>query len=32
MRRVPPVPWATIGAMFAQTTQYWWWTAHPAAH
>ncbi|MET9952673.1 MULTISPECIES: trp operon leader peptide [Streptomyces] len=18
--------------MFAQTTQYWWWTAHPAAH
>ncbi|MGW9219309.1 trp operon leader peptide [Streptomyces sp. NPDC055699] len=22
----------TVQGMFAQTTQNWWWTAHPAAH
>ncbi|MFB7011114.1 trp operon leader peptide [Streptomyces sp. NPDC056308] len=21
-----------VRSMFAQTTQNWWWTAHPAAH
>ncbi|MEW2086473.1 MULTISPECIES: trp operon leader peptide [unclassified Streptomyces] len=21
-----------VGVMFAQPTQNWWWTAHPAAH
>nr|PPQ60355.1 hypothetical protein C5F59_29525 [Streptomyces sp. QL37] len=23
---------AKVRGMFAQTTQNWWWTAHPAAH
>ncbi|MCW8215088.1 trp operon leader peptide [Streptomyces griseolus] len=23
---------ARVRSMFAQTTQNWWWTAHPAAH
>ncbi|MGW7195743.1 MULTISPECIES: trp operon leader peptide [Streptomyces] len=23
---------ARVRSMFAQTTQTWWWTAHPAAH
>ncbi|MGR8011049.1 trp operon leader peptide [Streptomyces hypolithicus] len=28
-----PVPGsARVRSMFAQTTQTWWWTAHPAAH
>ncbi|MEU3218133.1 trp operon leader peptide [Streptomyces sp. NPDC014728] len=27
-----PRPSARVRGMFAQTTQNWWWTAHPAAH
>ncbi|MEV6160434.1 trp operon leader peptide [Streptomyces sp. NPDC052052] len=28
------MPWcsARVRTMFAQETQNWWWTAHPAAH
>ncbi|MBB5118569.1 trp operon leader peptide [Streptomyces eurocidicus] len=40
-RALPPVrpvtiargaPSGRVRSMFAQTTQNWWWTAHPAAH
>ncbi|MGW3101997.1 trp operon leader peptide [Streptomyces sp. NPDC001100] len=24
--------WGRVRAMFAHSTQNWWWTAHPAAH
>ncbi|MFI1936718.1 trp operon leader peptide [Streptomyces purpureus] len=29
---VRPGGWGRVRGMFAQTTQNWWWTAHPAAH
>ncbi|MBT2525753.1 trp operon leader peptide [Streptomyces sp. ISL-99] len=28
----PTIRSARVRSMFAQTTQTWWWTAHPAAH